>query len=498
MTPLLRCILCLFTAILPAALSAQSSAGRTAPNIVLILIDDLGYGDLGCYGSPINQTPNIDRLAREGTRFTDFYVSDSVCSPSRAALLTGCYSERVGMHVLVNTPGGALGLHPNEITIAEVLKTAGYKTACFGKWHLGDQYEFLPRSQGFDSFLGLPYSHDIAPPYIAGGRKPAPGSMDAYHASRNESKSKYPPLPLVRDYEVIEQQPDPSHLTDRWTDAAIAFIDAHQRERFFLYLAHTDVHLPFHALENDRRASRNGDFGAALIRLDRSIGRLMDKLRTAGLDQNTLVVFLSDNGTNSLNPGQSNAPLRGAKGNSWEGGHRVPFIARWPKHIPAGRTVAEPAISMDIFPTLARLAGAKIPDDRIIDGRDIWPLLAAEPGAKSPHETFYFYSRGRLDAIRWQNWKYYPAVHSEKIVMSGDTNREYPSALYNLALDIAESRNVAHEFPEIVTRMKGYADEAIHDLGDTRTKTVGVGRRPAGNAINPKPLAQPGPIPSQR
>jgi arylsulfatase A-like enzyme len=490
--------------ILPLALFALLTAARVAaagstagPNVVLILADDLGYGDLGCYGSPVNRTPRIDRLAREGTRFRDFYISDSVCSPSRAALMTGCYSERVGMHVLTNIPGKSRGLHPDEITIAEVLKGAGYATACFGKWHLGDQYEFLPCSQGFDTFLGLPYSHDIAPPYKDGNRGAEAGSMDEAHAERG-GKGGYPPLPVIRDYEVIEHQPNPALLTERWTEAALAFITSHRRERFFVYLAHTDVHLPFHALETDRRASRNGDFGAALLRLDRSVGQVMDKLRELELDKNTLVLFLSDNGTNSINPGQSNAPLRGAKTNSWEGGHRVPFIARWPGRIPAGQIIAEPAISMDIFPTLARLAGGKVPTDRIIDGRDIWPLLAAEAGAKSPHETFYFYSRGRFDAVRWQQWKYYPAAHSEKIAMTGDTNREYPAALYNLAEDIAESRDVSREQPDVVKRMQGYAQEAIRDLGDNRTKVTGAGVRPAGNAENPEALTKLGPIPAKR
>lgn len=479
--------------------AAAAIPAVSAPNVILILVDDLGYGDLGCYGSPINRTPHIDRLAREGTRFTDFYVSDSVCSPSRAALLTGCYSERVGMHVLTNKPGGARGLHPNEVTLAEVLKGAGYATACFGKWHLGDQYEFLPRSQGFDTFLGLPYSHDIAPPYIDGTRKPAAGSMDASHAQRGESTMKdYPPLPVIRDYEVIEQQPNPALLADRWTDAALAFIESNRRHRFFVYLAHTDVHLPFHALEPDRRESRNGDFGAALIRLDRSVGRLLDKLRAWDLEQNTLVLFLSDNGTNSINPGQSNTPLRGAKTNSWEGGHRVPFIARWPNRIPAGTVIREPSLSMDLFPTVAQLAGAPVPQDRIIDGRDIWPLLAAIPGAKSPHETFYFYSRGRFDAVRWQNWKYYPAVHSEKTAMSGETHRDYPPALYNLATDIAESRDVSRDHPEVVTRLKAYAQTAIRDLGDNRTKVAGAGVRPAGQAAKPAALTRLGPIPAQR
>lgn len=467
------------------------------PNIVLILVDDLGYGDLGCYGSTVNATPHIDRLAREGRRFTDFYVADSVCSPSRAAILTGCYPERVGMDALVNQPGGARGLHPDEITLADMLSEAGYATACFGKWHQGDQSEFLPRNQGFDTFFGLPYSHDIAPPYADAGWIPEPGSLDAARDGRVMNTGWHvPALPLIRNESVVEQFPDPTSLTDRWTDAAIDFATRHQDQPFFIYLAHTDVHLPFFPSTEDRATSRNGLFGAALRRLDRSIGRIMNALEDLGLDRNTLVLFLSDNGTNSLNPGQSNAPLRGAKSTAWDGGHRVPFIAWWPDRIPGGSVESRLAASMDLFPTLAHLTGGRMLDDRIIDGVDIRSLWTDEQITSSPRETYYYYSRGNFRAVRWRNWKLYPRSHREKVAMTGTTHEDFPPALYDLNRDVGETTNVAGQYPEIVTRLTGLAEAAIADLGDHQTNVAGRGRRPVGQAAHARPLDSLGPVPT--
>jgi len=343
--------------------AAQAAQTNSTPNFIVIFCDDLGYGDLGCYGSIKNRTPNIDQLSSDGMLFTDFYSSSPVCTPSRASLMTGCYPRRVGMHedatghwVLI--PRSRRGLHPDETTVAEALKSRGYATACIGKWHLGDQPEHLPTAHGFDSYYGIPYSNDMQ----------VTGRGD-------------PPLPLVEQSDVIEAPVDQSSLTKRYTEKAISFIEANQQKPFFVYLPHTFPHLPLFASDNFRGKSENGRYGDSVEEIDWSTGEIMKCLDRLNLADNTLVIFTSDNGSNGRNGG-SNKPLAGIKGSTLEGGMRVPFIARWPNRIKPGTRSSELTTTMDILPTFCSLAGAKLPEKKI-DGFDISPLLFGQDGAKS-------------------------------------------------------------------------------------------------------------------
>ena len=362
-------------------------AAAAAPNYVLIFCDDLGYGDLGCYGSAKNRTPRIDAMAKEGMRFTSFLSSSPVCTPSRASLLTGCYARRVGMHedftghwVLI--PRSRRGMHADEWTLPEILKAKGYATACIGKWHLGDQPPHLPTAHGFDEYYGIPYSNDMA------------------SARRGD-----PPLPLVQDTKVIEAPANQATLTKRYTSEAIQFIERNKSKPFFLYLPHTFPHLPLFASKEFHGKSANGRYGDSVEEIDWSTGKILDALKQHGLDKNTLVIFTSDNGSNGRNGG-SNAPLSGAKGGTMEGGMRVPMIARWPGRIPAGGTCNELSSTMDFLPTFATLSGGLLSANKI-DGHDITPLLTGTKGAASPYEVFYYYRRRQLQAVRWGDWKWH-------------------------------------------------------------------------------------------
>ena len=360
------------------------------PNFVVIFCDDLGYGDLGCYGSRDHDTPRLDRMAAEGTRFTNFYVPSPVCSPSRAGLLTGCYPKRVGLDsgetFVVLLPGDPIGLSPDEVTIPSLLRGQGYATKIVGKWHLGDQPEFLPDRHGFDDYFGLPYSNDMLPDLRIPGQKP------------------FPPLMLMRQDKVVETDPNQVSLTDRYLVDALRFIHDNRDRPFFLYLAHMYVHVPIYTPMNYHATSRNGPYGAAVSHLDFTTGAILDTLRDLGLDDNTIVLFTSDNGAGvPRTPGGvdamrlsrggvgSNRPLRGGKGSTWEGGMREPFIAWGPGLVPAGATCDELCCTLDLLPTLARMAGTSEPRDRTIDGADIGPLLTGRPGAATPHEQFLYY-----------------------------------------------------------------------------------------------------------
>jgi len=449
------------------------------PNIILINCDDLGYGDLGCYGSPVNKTPTLDRMAAEGMRFTDYHVMSAVCSASRAALLTGCYPQRVGMPGVL-FPGNAIGLHPDEITIADVLKGQGYRTKIVGKWHCGDQPEFLPTKHGFDEYYGLPYSNDMG---IQGPPEKRPERV---------------PLPLLRDDEVIQEQPDQRGLTERYTEQCVRFIrdnastssagsgqaGSAQARPFFLYLAHMYVHVPLFVPRRFLKQSDNGGYGGAVECIDWVAEVLFRELRRLGLDENTMVIFTSDNGSRARGEGGSNAPLRGTKGTTWEGGQRVPFIVRWPGKVPAGRVCDEPVTSMDFMPTLARLAGTTEPQDRTIDGKDISPLIFGEDGARSPHETFCYYARFSLAAVRKGKWKLH---FFEGSAFRQDAEEHH--MLFDLDSDIGEERNVLDEHPEVVRELTAIADVARQDLGDERMEVQGKGCRPIGRVEDPKPLA---------
>jgi len=427
------------------------------PNIVLINCDDLGYGDLGCYGSQVNDTPAIDRMAAEGGRFTDFYMVSPVCSASRAGMLTGCYPARIGFGgYSVLFPGQAEGLHRDECTIAEILKQRGYATRHIGKWHCGDQPEFLPTQFGFDGYFGIPYSNDMG---------------------RQKEDDTHPPLPLLRDETVIQEQPDQTSITERYTEDAVRFVRANADRPFFLYLAHMHVHLPHFPPAHFLAASRNGPYGGAVKTIDWSTDVILDELRELGIEKNTLVVFTSDNGSNTRFNG-SNAPLRGRKGQTWEGGQRVPCIMRWPGVIPAGTECNGIAASIDFLPTFAALAGGEAPRDRMIDGLDISNLLR-RPDAQSPRDTFFYYSGNRLDAVRQGPWK----------LFVGRPGSEGPlQELYNLDDDIAESNDVHDKHPDVVAALTKLTEDCRKDIGDQHLGVAGANCRPIGRVKNPVPL----------
>ncbi len=431
------------------------------PNIILINCDDLGYGDLGCYGSSVNQTPNIDRMSETGLRFTNFYMASPVCSPSRAAMMTGCYPRRIGFGGFddhsVLYPGDHCGLNPSEITIARLLKNVDYSTKLVGKWHCGDQEEFLPTRHGFDSYYGLPYSNDMG---------------------RQVCRQDFPPLPLLRDEEVIQQQPDQAALTERYVEECVRFIRESRDRPFFLYFAHMHVHLPIYAPRRFLRSSQNGPYGAAVECVDWSVGVILHELSRLNIDNKTIVVFTSDNGSNA-SYGGSNNPLRGKKGTTWEGGMRVPCIVRWPGVVPAGRSCDELVTSMDFYPTFTRIAGATLPVDRIIDGKDIGPLLMGEPGARTPHEDFFYYSQNDLEAIRVGSWKLYVSRRGKKV-----------HELYNLDQDIGETCNVIDQNLEVLKAIEDRATRIREDIGDEATGFSGRNCRVAGYVEKAKTLTQ--------
>jgi arylsulfatase A-like enzyme len=454
--------------------SAPLAPADDKPNFVLINIDDLGYAEVGPFGGK-NETPNIDRMAREGRKLTSFYAAP-VCSPSRAALMTGCYHKRSLPIPHVLFPAAAVGLNPDEVTVAEVLKAAGYATACVGKWHLGDQPEFLPTRQGFDSYLGLPYSNDMGPAEDGAKNsfgKPVPKRRQNARTTRDETGIRgpdQPPLPLLENETVIERvrAAEQQTLVRRYTERAVAFIRENKSRPFFLYLPHNAVHWP-HYPSGQFRDSGAKDLLRAWVReVDASVGQVLDALREAGLGEKTLVLFTSDNG-GPVNQGADNGPLRGGKGSTWEGGVRVPAIAWWPGHVPAGTETDAVTGMIDVLPTLATLAGAKLPEGRTLDGRDVSPLLLGKPGAESPHEALFLYRGLVLEAVRSGQWKFHLAK----------------GELYDLSTDIGESKNVAAEHPEVVQKLRGLADAMGQDLGLT---DLGPGSRPLGRVENPQPL----------
>ncbi|HEX6986692.1 MAG TPA: sulfatase [Planctomycetaceae bacterium] len=439
---------CLLVPLLAAALYAgpAPAADPPRPNVVVIFADDLGYGDLGCYGHPTIRTPNLDRMAAEGLRFTQFYSAAEVCTPSRAALLTGRLPVRSGMcshkrRVLFPDSGG--GLPDSELTLAEALKGAGYDTACVGKWHLGHLPRFLPTSHGFDRYFGIPYSNDMD------RAADAPKGRTAIF----EPKSEYFNVPLMRDTEVIERPADQTTLTRRYADEAVRFIRDHAgdgRPPFFLYLAHTMPHVPLFRSGEFENVSRRGLYGDVVEELDGSVGRVLDALRETGLDRRTLVWFTSDNGpwlTQGLHGGSAGL-LRDGKGSTWEGGMREPGLAWWPGAIRPGVT-AELASTLDLLPTACALAGAELPQDRVYDGHDLSPLLL--DGEPSPRKAMFYYRGPDLYAVRLGAWK----AHLVTQPGYGPGRREEhdPPVLYNVEVDPSETTDVAADHPDVLAEI---------------------------------------------
>lgn len=424
------------------------------PNFIVIFTDDQGYEDIGCFGSPKIKTPHLDKLAAEGRKFTSFYSANSVCSPSRAALMTGCYPTRVSVPGVL-FPRHKEGLNPDEITIAEVLKTKGYATSCIGKWHIGHKPKFLPTRQGFDSYYGIPYSNDMT---IDPEAKLAAdiNLREGFTLDRiKNEKPKKNLVPLMRNEEVIEYPCDQTTLTKRYTEEAVKFIEKNEDKPFFLYLPHTMPHIPLFASKKFKGKSDRGPYGDTIEEIDWSVGEIMKALRKNNLDENTLVIYTSDNGPWKLKEGRGGSahPLRGYKFQTYEGGMRVPCIMSWKGKIPSGTVCDEIGATIDLLPTFANLAGAKIPDDRIIDGKNIWPIISGEKGARSPHEIYYYYKGNRLESARQGKWK---------VRRSGKKSQSVE--LYDLDNDIAESKNLSQKNPELIQTILKKMDKFDKDL----------------------------------
>jgi arylsulfatase A-like enzyme len=454
------------------------------PNIVIVFVDDLGYADIGPFGATAYKTPHLDRMASEGRVFTDFHSATAVCSASRIALLTGCYPERVSILGALS-PSARHGIHADEITLAELCRSRGYATAIYGKWHLGHHRQFLPLQHGFDEYFGLPYSNDMWP------RHPDLANLSPEAAER---KQRFPPLPLFRNNAVFDAEVDAaeqSRLTRQYTERAVDFIDRNKSRPFFLYVPHTMVHVPLFASDDFRGKSGAGLFGDVVMEIDWSVGQVLGALRRNDIDDRTLVVFTSDNGPwlSYGNHAGSAGALREGKSTMFEGGYRVPCVMRWPQKIPAGTRCDELATTLDLLPTIARLIGAEVPRDRIIDGKDIWPLMAGQPNAVTPHDVFYCYYNRELRAVRDRRWKlFFPHRSNTLSGRAGGKDgsparydqHEVGRWLFDLKNDPGEKTDVAADHPDIVARLEQLAEIARSKLGDALTGREGNEVRPAG------------------
>ena len=468
--------------VLPVVAMTMSKTGMAndrLPNFVIIFMDDMGYADIGPFGATEYPTPNLDRMASEGRIFTDFYVTQAVCSASRAGLITGCYNVRIGIRGALS-PKATTGIHEDEVTIAEICKQKNYATACYGKWHLGHHKKFLPLQHGFDDYFGLPYSNDMWP----------------YHPQvRNQPLSKrlkrWPHLPLISGNNIVDDEvsaEDQEQLTTQYTEHAVQFIEDHHDEPFLVYLPHSMVHVPLYVSDKFRGKSDRGLFGDVMMEVDWSVGQIMDTLRKRQLENNTLVIFTSDNGP-WLSYGDhcgSAGPLREGKGTMFEGGCRESCVMWWPGMIPADSRCSEPTMTIDILPTIAGLIDAQLPD-HTIDGKDIWPLISGKDDATSPHEAYYFYYGQQLQAIRSGQWKlHFPHKYRTMAGRPGGTGgipTKYSQAtigkeLFDLESDIGESTDVADQHPDVVARLSELGAEMRKELGDQQIKGTGI--RPVG------------------
>jgi arylsulfatase A len=428
----------------------QKSDGKSTdkPNVVIVFCDDVGYADIGVFGAKGYETPHLDRMAAEGVKFTDFYAAASSCTPSRAALMTGCYPQRVGLPNVIG-PKSKIGIGDQEQTIAEILKPLGYATACYGKWHMGHQPKFLPTRHGFDEYFGLPYSNDMWP--------------------NHPTNKSFPDLPLIEGERVLEYNPDQTQLTTWYTERSVRFIEKNKDQPFFLYLPHSMAHVPLFVSDKFKGKSEQGLYGDVMMEIDWSVGQILSTLKRLDIDEKTLVIFCSDNGP-WLSYGDHAGlakPLREGKGTSFDGGQREPTVMHMPGKIPAGTVCNEPASTMDILPTIAKLTGAELPAHRI-DGKDVWPLITGVPGARSPHEAFFYYRSFALEAVRSGKWKLH-LPHSYRTLAgrpggTGGKPARYEQAkigpaLFDLVSDIGEQHDVSARHPAIVKRLMALVDE---------------------------------------
>lgn len=458
----------------PAAMlmPLAAAAAQQPPNIIVVVMDDMGYGDIGTTGAIGTETPNLDRMAAEGMRFTRFYAAQAVCTASRAGLLTGCYPNRIGYHGAMG-PASRLGLAENEETIADVLKKKGYATAAYGKWHIGHLPQFLPLRHGFDDYYGIPYSNDMWP----------------HHPTR-----KYPDLPLIEGEKTIELNPDQSRFTTDFTNRALRFIDTNKNKPFFIYLAHPMPHVPLAVSPKFKGKSRQGLYGDVIMEIDWSVGEILKKLKQEKLDENTLVVVTSDNGPwlNYGNHAGSAGGLRQGKGTSFEGGQRVPCIMQWKGAIPAGTICNKLASAIDLLPTFAHIAGAPLPPLKI-DGVSILPLLKNEPGANPRDRFCYYYRKNNLEAVTDGNFKlifphphrsyegFAPGADGKPGALTESAKLETP-LLFDLRRDPGERYNVIEQYPEIRAKLEHIAAAMRDDLGDDLTGIPGKNIRPRASA----------------
>ncbi|MGJ8697379.1 MAG: sulfatase family protein [Verrucomicrobiaceae bacterium] len=447
-------------------------SGVEKPNVVLIYCDDLGYGDVGCFGAEGWETPHIDSIAQEGVKFTDFYVAQAVCSASRCALLTGCYANRLGIHGAL-FPASTTGLNPEETTLAEVCKSVGYATAMFGKWHLGYQEPFLPVNQGFDEYHGYPYSNDMWP------------------SGPVHFKAKFPQLPVYEGAEIVRRETDQTEMTKTLTERSVAFIEKNKETPFFLYLAHPQPHVPLYVSEERKGSSKGGLYGDVIQEIDWSTGQVLAALEKAGVEEKTLVIFTSDNGPWMVygNHGGVTGGLRGSKGTSWEGGVRVPCVMKFPGRLKAGSVVKTPVMTIDLLPTIAGLIGAALPEKEI-DGKDAWKVLTGEREESVQEAYFFFYGRGNLEAMRMGKWKLqFPHKWRDEKTHPGKDGLPgkylFPTVgleLFDLEADRNETRDVSAEHPEVMARMQALADQKRAELGDGFKKLKGLDNREPGKA----------------